>query len=108
MLQGIRMWLEERYEIERICMGKSKQRTNFGGPTPGYATTYCDRRLNPVSTRYLCAKLCQPRHYLKLVQSTLRLAKKTITLMSNNTGIAHRKCRMFGVQLESSDSGGSF
>ena len=77
MLQGIRTWLEERYEIERVCIGKSQQRTNFGGPTPGYTTTYCDRRLNSVNTRKLCAKLCQPRHYLKLVQSALRLAKKT-------------------------------
>ena len=104
MLQGIRMWLEERYEIERVCIGKSQQRTNFGGPTPGFTATYCDRRLNTVDTR----KLCQPRHYLKVVQSALRLAKKTITLMSNNTGIAHRRYRMFGVQLEPSDSRGSF
>ena len=108
MLQGIRMWLEERYEIERVCIGKSQQRTNFGGPTPGSTTTYCDRRLNPVNKRKLCAKLCQPRHYLKLVQSALRLAKKTITLMSNATGIAHRRYRKFGVQLESSDSRGHF
>ena len=102
------MWLEERYETERICIPQSQQRANFGGPTPGYTATHCARRVNPVNTHELCAKLCQPRRCLKLVQSALRLAKKTITLMSNNTGIAHRRYRMFGVQLESSDSRGSF